>query len=57
MVSEDWNEDSSLLATVKKEHDTATIVGETAIPSIHDLKEKFIALAGKSTRDCYKTFG
>ncbi|KJA25424.1 hypothetical protein HYPSUDRAFT_199591 [Hypholoma sublateritium FD-334 SS-4] len=43
MVSEDRDEKSPL-AVVKKEQ---TAAGETAIPSIQDLKEKFIALAAR----------
>ncbi|KJA14941.1 hypothetical protein HYPSUDRAFT_208298 [Hypholoma sublateritium FD-334 SS-4] len=43
MVSEDRDENSPL-PVVKKEQ---TAAGETAIPSIQDLKEKFIALAAR----------
>lgn len=50
---EDAVEDLSL-ATVKKEQAAATSAGELAIPSIHNIREKFVALAGKSACHCCK---
>ena len=46
--------DDSSLATVKREQAAATSIGESAIPSIHIIREKFVALAGKSACHCYK---